>query len=49
MKFNKTIGMVTIGQSPRDDLHEEICNELDEKFQIVQAGALDGLQREEIE
>ena len=45
----KTIGAVTIGQTPRDDIVGEIERLLPPGVRIVQAGALDGLARAEIE
>ncbi len=45
--MNKVIGAVTIGQSPRNDLIPEI----EEYFlgaKVIQTGALDGLERQEI-
>jgi protein AroM len=45
----KQIGMLTIGQSPRDDLIPGVMEILGEDFEIVQAGALDDLSYEEIQ
>lgn len=42
------IGLVTIGQSPRDDVVPEIEYFLPRRVEILQAGALDGLTLEEI-
>lgn len=42
------IGLVTIGQSPRDDVVPEIRGLLPQDVEIVQAGALDGLGPQEI-
>lgn len=42
------IGLVTIGQSPRDDVVPEIRGLLPWHVKIVQAGALDGLTPKEI-
>lgn len=39
----KTIGALTIGQSPRPDLVSPLISQLPDNCQIVQAGALDGL------
>jgi protein AroM len=39
----KHIGMLTIGQSPRDDLIPGLQNILGKDYQIVEAGALDDL------
>jgi protein AroM len=43
------IGLITIGQSPREDLLEEIREGVGEKAELLEAGALDGLDREEID
>ena len=43
------IGAITIGQSPRDDIIRDIRPLLGEEIQLLQAGGLDGLSREEIE
>jgi protein AroM len=45
----KTIGAVTIGQTPRDDVVPLIEDALGDRFEILQAGALDGLREEEIQ
>ncbi len=45
----KQIGMLTIGQSPRDDLIPGLMEILGEEFEIIQAGALDDLTYEEIQ
>lgn len=42
------IGLVTIGQSPRDDVVPEICEFLPRGVEVVQIGALDGLTTQEI-
>jgi protein AroM len=44
----KTVGAVTIGQSPRDDIVPEMEKLLGPAVRVVQAGALDGLTRAEI-
>jgi protein AroM len=44
----KTVGAITIGQTPRDDIVGEMATLL-EGVRIVQAGALDGLTRKEID
>ncbi|MCP4359875.1 MAG: AroM family protein [Chloroflexi bacterium] len=41
----KSIGALTIGQSPRPDLVSPLINLLPENCQIIQAGALDGLTK----
>lgn len=43
------IGLVTIGQSPRDDVTPTLKSFLGEKAQIIEKGALDGLKRSDIE
>jgi protein AroM len=45
----KTLGFITIGQSPRDDSVPEMEKLLGSGTRVVQAGALDGLTREEID
>ncbi len=45
----KTLGFVTIGQSPRDDYVPEMERILGPDARVVQAGALDGLSRAEID
>jgi len=45
----KKIGMLTIGQSPRDDILPPLKEILGEGFEIVEAGALDHLTMEEVE
>lgn len=44
----KTVGMITIGQAPRDDIVPEMDKLLAPAIRVVQAGALDGLGRAEI-
>ena len=44
----KIIGAVTIGQSPRTDVIPEIASILGADVEIREAGALDGLSKEEI-
>ena len=43
----KKIGAITVGQSPRVDLIPEIQPILGDSVEIIQAGALDGLSKEE--
>jgi len=43
------IGMITIGQSPRDDIVSELKQLIGIKAEIAECGALDGLSRSEIE
>lgn len=44
----KTVGMITIGQAPRDDVVPEMEKVLGPSLRVVQAGALDGLSPAEI-
>jgi protein AroM len=44
----RTVGAITIGQAPRDDVVPEMEKLLGLEVRVVQAGALDGLTREEI-
>ncbi|MDR1058568.1 MAG: AroM family protein [Treponema sp.] len=44
----KKIGTVTIGQAPRTDVISDIAPILGKDVEIVEAGALDGLSKEEI-
>ena len=46
--MKKVIGTVTIGQSPRTDVIPDIATILGPDVEILEAGALDGLSREEI-
>ena len=43
------IGLVTIGQSPRDDIVPGLRDMLSTQFKLVESGALDGLGEEEID
>lgn len=43
------VGAITIGQSPRDDVTKDLFPLLGDEIELVQAGGLDGLSREEIE
>jgi protein AroM len=45
----KTVAAITIGQTPRDDVAGELEKVLGPDVRVVQAGALDGLSRAEIE
>lgn len=45
----KKIGMLTIGQTPRNDLIPGLLKILGENFEIVEAGALDDLTMEDVE
>ena len=44
----KTVGLITIGQTPRDDVVPDLEKILGPEVQVVQAGALDSLSRDEI-
>lgn len=44
----KTIGLITIGQSPRDDIVPEMQKLIGPEFCVLESGALDGLSREEV-
>jgi protein AroM len=44
-----TIGAITIGQSPRDDVLPEVLGVLGRGVQVIQRGAIDDLTLEEIE
>lgn len=44
-----TLGLVTIGQSPRQELADEVAAVLPRHVKIVQAGALDGLTGEQLD
>lgn len=43
------IGAITVGQSPRVDVTEDIMEIFNGKIQLLERGGLDGLTREEIE
>lgn len=45
----KTVAAITIGQTPRDDVAGELENVLGPDVRVVQAGALDGLSRAQID
>ena len=46
--MNQRVGLITIGQSPRPDIVGEIKKAMGGKQEIIEAGALDGLSRNEI-
>lgn len=46
--MKRRLGTITIGQSPRADVIEEMLPYLGENVEVIQAGALDGLTYEEI-
>ena len=48
MSKSKIVGMITIGESPRDDLVPEIKGLAGLEAEIMQCGALDGLSRSEM-
>ena len=48
MTDTKTIGLVTIGQSPRPDMTADLQSIFEEKVCLKEAGALDGLTKEQI-
>ncbi|MAM58523.1 MAG: hypothetical protein CMN25_14425 [Salinicola sp.] len=43
------LGIVTIGQSPRSDLHDDLATLLDASIECLERGALDALTLEQIE
>jgi protein AroM len=45
----KTVGAITIGQSPRDDIVLEMQHAAGDDLRFIQAGALDGLSRAQID
>lgn len=44
----KTVGLITIGQSPRDDIVPEMAKLLGPEIGVLEAGALDGLSRDQV-
>lgn len=42
------VGLITIGQSPRPDIINEMKKVLGKRPEIIEAGALDGLSKEEV-
>ena len=46
--FAPTIGLVTIGQSPRPDIRTAYAAILGPAIRIIEAGALDGLERADV-
>jgi protein AroM len=42
------IGLITIGQSPRDDIVPEMIAQLGREVDVIQAGAIDGLTLEQV-
>ena len=47
--MKRRIGAITIGQSPRDDIIDDICPLLPESLEIIQKGVLDGMTSQELE
>lgn len=45
----KKLGLLTIGQSPRDDLIPSLLEILGEEYTIIQAGALDDMTYEDVQ
>ena len=45
----RKVGAITIGQAPRTDVTKDILPLLGEEVELIQAGGLDGLTREEIQ
>jgi protein AroM len=45
---HQTIGVVTIGQTPRRDIVPHLRSVLGDHIEIIEAGALDGLSEEEV-
>ena len=43
------VGAVTIGQSPREDVVQDLLPLMGEQVELIQAGALDELTREEVQ
>ena len=43
------VGAITIGQSPRADVVQELFPLMGDQVELIQAGALDGLTREDIQ
>ena len=44
----KKIGLITIGQTPRDDVIPDIAPLFSSEVELLQAGALDGLTAQDI-
>ena len=47
--MKRRIGAITIGQSPRVDIIDDICPLLPESLEIIQKGVLDGMTSQELE
>ena len=41
--MKRKLGVITIGQSPRDDVIPEMVEFIGKDIEVLQAGALDGL------
>lgn len=48
MKQRKKLGFITIGQSPRKDMMDDVKKILSEKFEIIEVGALDDYSTDHI-
>lgn len=46
--MNQRVGMITVGQSPRDDIVPNMSQVLGANIEVFENGALDGLSMEEI-
>lgn len=42
------VGVITIGQTPRDDLMPQLAEDMGPAIQILEAGALDGMSKDEV-
>jgi protein AroM len=47
--MNRSVGMITVGQSPRDDIVPNMSQILGSNIEVIEKGALDGLSAEEIQ
>lgn len=47
--MNQRVGMITVGQSPRDDIVPNMSQALGANIEVIEKGALDGLSTEEIQ
>lgn len=47
--MEKRIGLITIGQSPRDDITKDLLLLIGQEIEIIEKGALDEISRDEIE
>ncbi|MCR3923245.1 MAG: AroM family protein, partial [Firmicutes bacterium] len=46
--MKRKIGAITVGQSPRDDVIPEMVPFLGDDVEVIQVGALDGMEYDEI-